>query len=117
MTHIVSYQIDSTSCAMTAEVMKPAPGCFKCPVSKVMLLECKELNSFKTKRFDFFWLEILLIVYIRSVQVLQQIESSSTGHLHNVRVLYAVYMIALQLFFMDVLCAQFHKKKHKKQNI
>ena len=29
MTHIVSYQIDTISCALTVEVMKPAAGFFK----------------------------------------------------------------------------------------
>ena len=53
MTHIGSYQIDSISCALTVEVMKLAPGFFKCPVSKVMLHECQELKSFKTKNLIF----------------------------------------------------------------
>ena len=50
MTHTVSYQIDSISCSMTAEVMKPTPGFFKCPVSKVKLHEYKELKSLKKKK-------------------------------------------------------------------
>ena len=55
MTHIVSYQIDLISFAVMAEVMKPAPGFFECPVSKVMLHECKELKSFRTKTFVCFF--------------------------------------------------------------
>ena len=46
---------------------------------------------------------------------MQQIEFSSTGYLYNIRVLYTVYMIALQLFFMDVIFAQFHKKAEETQ--